>query len=209
MKGYFVTGIGTGVGKTLVSAILTEALHADYWKPIQAGDLDKTDTHFVQSIIANEQSVLHPERYRLTVPASPHYAAEVDGVDISLHDFQLPATDHVLIVEGAGGVMVPINDKDVMLDLMYQLGLPVVVVSHNYLGSINHTLLTVDAIVNMGMVVAGIVFNGAETPSTESIIARQTGVPILGRIDTLPTITPATIAPYVQYFRERFKDMAV
>lgn len=162
MRGYFVTGIGTGIGKTIVSTILTEALEADYWKPIQAGNLDDTDTDFVLNNLSNDNSKVHPEQYRLTTPASPHSAAEIDGVRLALEDFSLPKTDRILIVEGAGGLMVPINEKDLILDLILHLELPVILVSGIYLGSINHTLLSYDVLRNRNVYIAGIVFNGPQ-----------------------------------------------
>jgi dethiobiotin synthetase len=111
MQKIFVTGIGTDVGKTIVSAVLVEALQADYWKPIQAGDLDNSDTQKVQRLVTNTKSQFHKEAYRLNTPASPHYAAELDGIEISLNNIQLPQTTNQLIIEGAGGLMVPINQK--------------------------------------------------------------------------------------------------
>jgi dethiobiotin synthetase len=183
MRGYFVTGIGTGIGKTIVSTILTEALEADYWKPIQAGNLDDTDTDFVLNNLSNDNSKVHPEQYRLTTPASPHFAAEVDGVRLALEDFSLPETDRTLIVEGAGGLMVPINEKDLIIDLILHLELPVILVSGIYLGSINHTLLSYDVLRNRNIYVAGIVFNGPPNPSTESIILKLTNLPVILRVN--------------------------
>ena len=142
----FVTGIGTEVGKTVIAAILTEALEADYWKPVQAGDLDYSDTHKVRDLVSHDKSVFHPETHALHHPMSPHAAAERDGVEISLDDFQLPQTENNLIVEGAGGLMVPLNSKDCIIDLIEKLDIEVVLVSRNYLGSINHTLLSVEGI---------------------------------------------------------------
>ena len=142
----FVTGIGTEVGKTVISAILTEALEADYWKPVQAGDLDYSDTHKVKDLVSNSKSVFHCETHALNHPMSPHAAAERDGVEISLNDFQIPKTDNHLVIEGAGGLMVPLNRKDCIIDLIENFGVEAVLVSRNYLGSINHTLLSVEAL---------------------------------------------------------------
>jgi dethiobiotin synthetase len=146
MKQLFVTGISTEVGKTVVSSILTEYLQADYWKPIQSGDLHLSDTMKVQSLVSNSKTVFHPERYRLQSPLSPHASAEIDGIQISLNDFELPQTENNLIVEGAGGLFVPLNEKDTVIDLIERLKLPVVLVSRNYLGSINHTMLSIEAL---------------------------------------------------------------
>lgn len=187
----FVTGIGTEIGKTVIAAILTEALKADYWKPVQAGDLDNSDTHKVLKWTSNTKA--HPETHRLNTPMSPHAAAAIDGIEISLSDFQLPQTSNKLIVEGAGGLMVPLNDKDCILDLIAQLKIAVVLVSRHYLGSINHTLLSVAMLKNRNIPIKGIIFNGDEHPTTESIIKKMTQVPILGRIPELKEINKQTI----------------
>ncbi len=196
MRGYFVTGIGTGIGKTIVSTILTEALEADYWKPIQAGNLDDTDTDFVLNNLSNDNSKVHPEQYRLTTPASPHFAAEVDGVRLALEDFSLPETDRTLIVEGAGGLMVPINEKDLIIDLILHLELPVILVSGIYLGSINHTLLSYDVLRNRNVYIAGIVFNGPPNPSTESIILKHTNLPVILRVNDEEVLNAEVILRY-------------
>lgn len=156
----FVSGIGTDVGKTVVSAILVEALQADYWKPVQAGGLNFTDTHFVRSLLSNKQSVFHAEQYALQTAASPHYAAKQDGVDIDIAAFQFPSTQNRLIVEGAGGLMVPLNGQHTVIDFVKQYELPVLLVANNYLGSINHTLLSVAALKQKGIPLLGIIFNG-------------------------------------------------
>eukprot|EP01136_Pigoraptor_vietnamica_P028761 Opistho-1_new@86601 len=141
---YFITGIGTGIGKTITSAVLTEKLKADYWKPIQSGDLDQSDSLTIHSLLSNSQTVVHPEVYRLTQPLSPHLSAKLDGITINLDQFYLPETANHLIVEGAGGLMVPLNDEALILDLIKHLGIEVSVVSQNYFGSINHTMLTIN-----------------------------------------------------------------
>ena len=140
----FVTGIGTEVGKTVIAAILTEKLKADYWKPVQAGDLDDSDTMKVRALVSNSVSVFHEEGFRLNHPMSPHAAAERDGVEIGLEDFEMPQTENHLVIEGAGGLMVPLNDQDCVIDLIEGSGTEVVLVSRNYLGSINHTLLSIE-----------------------------------------------------------------
>jgi len=198
MKGFFVTGIGTGIGKTLVSTIITEALGADYWKPIQAGNLNETDTDFVLNNLSNQHSQVHPERYRLNTPASPHQAADAEGVNIALEDFSLPQTDRPLIVEGAGGLMVPINEKDLIIDLIAHLELPVILVSSIYLGSINHTLLSVEALRNRHIQIAGIVFNGPSNPATESIILKHTGLPVILRINEEESLNEEVILRYAR-----------
>lgn len=177
MKRYFVTAIGTGSGKTVVSAILCHALGADYWKPVQAGR--PTDTDWVRERISYH---CHPERYLLNTPASPHYAAEVDGVNISLDDFDLPATNRPLIIEGAGGMLVPLNRQDYVVDLAARLETPIILVCNLYLGSINHSLLSLAWLKTSGLPVAGIVLNGPETPGSEEVIEENSPWPVLLKV---------------------------
>ncbi len=197
-KKYFITGIGTNVGKTIASAILTEALQADYWKPVQAGDLHHTDTHKVQSLISNTKSVFYPETYCLNTPASPHAAAKIDGIKIDLAKFIIPQTKNNLIIEGAGGLMVPLNSKDLAIDLISQLNLEVILVSQNYLGSINHTLLSLELLKSRNIPVKGIIFNGETTPETENFILQHSGLPCLLRINLEQEITKAVILKYAK-----------
>jgi dethiobiotin synthetase len=170
----FITGIGTGIGKTIVSAILVEKLKADYWKPVQSGDLDNSDTMKVRSLVTNNISVFHPESYRLTQPYSPHKSAELDGVTINLNDIHLPRTGNQLIIEGAGGLMVPLNNHQLMIELIKKLNASAVLVSQNYLGSINHTLLSIEALVNRNIPIEAIVFNGTPDAYTQNIIKQYT-----------------------------------
>ncbi|UOQ70068.1 dethiobiotin synthase [Hymenobacter cellulosilyticus] len=200
----FVTGIGTDVGKTLAAAILTEALQADYWKPVQAGFEPTTDTATVRSLVSNARSCFHPEAYRLQLPASPHMAAAAEQITIQAEAFQLPATDNHLVVEGAGGLLVPLAPGLLLADLIQPLGLEVVVVSRNYLGSINHTLLTLEALERRGLRVRGLIFNGEPNPATEDFITQHTGVPIMPRIRLEIKITPAVVSRYAAEFRTWF-----
>jgi dethiobiotin synthetase len=182
MKKYFISGIGTDVGKTIVSAVLTEALEADYWKPVQAGDLHLSDADKVKMLVSNSKSFFHPERYRLNTPASPHYAAEIDGIEIALSDFSIPKTDNTLLIEGAGGLMVPLNSREMVVDLVKHLNLPLILISRNYLGSINHTMLSIELLKNKGIEIAGIIFNGEANPDTESWILNNSGLKCIARI---------------------------
>lgn len=197
----FITGISTDVGKTVASAIIVEALQADYWKPIQAGDLEHSDTHKVQSLVSNKQSQFHPNSYALQTPASPHLAAAKDGITIDLNQIQEPETTNHLVVEGAGGILVPLNDTQSVVDLI-QSDYKVIVVSRHYLGSINHTLLTIEALQNRKIQVAGIIFSGDENSSTESIILSRTAVPCLGRIAQEPYFDSNVISEYADAFRD-------
>ncbi|MDM1061830.1 dethiobiotin synthase [Empedobacter falsenii] len=168
-KQLFVTGIGTGVGKTLVSAILTEALQADYWKSIQSGDLDSSDSLLVKSLTSPELKI-HQERYRLQKAASPHQSAKEEAIEINLNDFEIPKTTNSLIIEGAGGLFVPINEEDFMIDLIQQFNLPTVVVATNYLGCINHTLLTIEILKLRNITIEYFVFNGEFDEDTSRVI---------------------------------------
>lgn len=196
LMNYFITGIGTNIGKTIVSAILTEALEADYWKPIQAGDLANSDSLKVQKLISNSTSKIHPEAYRLNQPMSPHAAAKIDGVEIDLTKINIPKTNNNLIVEGAGGLMVPLNDKDLIIDLIIKLQAEVILVSQNYLGSINHTLLSIETLKSKGIKVYGIIFNGEENKETESFILNYTNIKCLGRIKQHQEINKEIVLSY-------------
>ena len=195
-KKLIVAGIGTEIGKTVVSAILVEALQADYWKPIQSGALDDSDTDAVRRLVSNPVSHFHPEAYRLTQPLSPHAAAEIDGLVIDLKHIPIPETTNALVVELAGGLMVPLNNHDLNIDLVQQLDLPVVLVSRNYLGSINHTLLSVEACRNRRIQLVGIIFNGPTVPATETFILNYTKLLCLGRIAQEPEMTPDVVKKY-------------
>ncbi|MFF5382684.1 dethiobiotin synthase [Pedobacter suwonensis] len=194
MNKYFITGIGTGIGKTLVSAILTEKLKADYWKPIQSGDLETSDSITINSLVSNSRTVIHPESYRLTQPLSPHLSARLDGIEIDLNQIHLPETNNNLIIEGAGGLMVPLNETELIVDLIKKLGVEVILVSQNYLGSINHTLLSVNLLRQYEIPVKGIIFNGTENEETERYILQYTKIKKLGYIPGLHKIDKAHIA---------------
>jgi dethiobiotin synthetase len=197
----FITGISTDVGKTIASAIITEALEADYWKPIQAGDLNDSDSHKIKRYISNEKSIIHENSYKLNTPASPHLAAELDGITIDLKNIKEPKTANHLVIEGAGGVFVPLNENDFVLDLI-QPDYKVIVVSRHYLGSINHTLLTIEGLKNRGINIAGIIFNGNENLATETIILNTTQLKCIGRIEEEPYFDQNVISEYADLFRD-------
>lgn len=198
----FVTGTHTGIGKTITSAILTQALDADYWKPIQAGDLDNSDTMVVDELTERKKSVLHPEAFRLNHPMSPHAAAERDGVQIEVSQLELPETSNHLIVEGAGGILVPVNDREFIIDIPVALGLEVVLVSENYLGSINHTLLSIEALKSRNVKIKGMVFNGEPNPDTESIIQNFHPLLILGHILREEEWNKSRVSHYASMIKE-------
>jgi len=181
----FVTGISTDVGKTIASAIIVQSLQADYWKPIQAGDLENSDSHKINSYLSddNEKSVIHSNSYQLKTPASPHFAAAIDGIEIEIEKIIEPETINHLVIEGAGGVFVPLNQKDCVIDLIKK-DYKVVVVSRHYLGSINHTLLTIEALQENGN--CRNYFSGNENKATESIILHKSNLNMIGRIDDEP-----------------------
>jgi dethiobiotin synthetase len=202
----FVTGISTDVGKTLVAAIIVEALQADYWKPIQAGDLNNADSHKIQRYISNNKSVIHDNIYQLKTPASPHFAAAIDGIAIDLKKIKEPKTNNHLVIEGAGGILVPINHRHCIVDLI-QPDYKVVLVSRHYLGSINHTLLTIESLNARNISIAGIIFSGDENKATESIILDKTKVNCIGRIVEEPYFDQSVILEYANLFRENLLNL--
>ena len=206
MNPLVVAGIGTGVGKTFISAILAEALEADYWKPVQAGNLDFTDTDTVHALISNPISYFYPETYRLASPMSPHAAAAIDGVEIDLQKLSIPGTSKKLVIELAGGLMVPLNKQLLNIDLVETWKLPVILVSQHYLGSINHTLLSVDVLKGRGIPLAGIIFNGQTNMASEEIILAYSGAPCLARIKQEKEISKETVKEYAEKFRKHILD---
>ncbi|RZK73955.1 MAG: dethiobiotin synthase [Pedobacter sp.] len=198
-KTYFITGIGTGIGKTIVSAIITEKLEADYWKPIQSGDLDESDSLRVHSLISNKKTTIHKEAFKLTRPLSPHLSAKLDDIELGIEKLQTPLTNNSLIVEGAGGLMVPLNDKELMLDYIQSLGFEVILVSQNYLGSINHTLLSIEILKARNITIKGIIFNGNSNEETERYITHYSNLSIIGHIPHLERTDKVSIKQAGQY----------
>lgn len=202
----FITGIGTDVGKTIASAIITEALEADYWKPIQAGDVDNSDTHKIKRYISNAKTQFFPNSYVFKTPASPHLAAQLENSTIDLATIMEPKTNNHLVIEGAGGLFVPLNDNDTIADII-KPDYKAIVVSRHYLGSINHTLLTIEALKQKGINIAGIIFNGDAMPSTEDIILKKTGLKMIGRIENEPYFDQNVILDYADAFRENLMSL--
>lgn len=196
----FITGISTDVGKTIVSSILAEALKASYWKPVQAGDLDTSDSKKVAGL-TNSVKVL-PEAFLLSTPQSPHAAAKVDGVELP-KSLDLLSVEGNFIVEGAGGLLVPLNeDGTTIADWAQNWKLPVVIVSRHYLGSINHTLLTIEVLKNRAIPIFGIIFVGEENKETERIIA-ATNVPVIARIPIAENITKEFIVDQAEKIKSK------
>jgi dethiobiotin synthetase len=192
---FFVTGTDTNVGKTIVSAMLALGLQAAYWKPIQSGLESITDTDYVRSVSGLDDAFFIPEQFRLTQPLSPHAAAAIDQVEIRLTDFQLPRSlsQSHLIVEGAGGLLVPINSQDMMIDLIKALNLPVCLVARSTLGTINHTLLSLAQLRQAEIPILGVILNGDRNPINREAIAHYGKVRILGELDRLNDINPITL----------------
>src|SRR6266550_3920785 len=190
MKTLIVTGSDTGVGKTVVCAMLTLALKGIYWKPIQSGTAGGTDTQRVQAMTGLPSSHFLPERYVLREPLSPHRAAELDGITIEAESLDLPQTNakRWLIVEGAGGVLVPINRQTLQIALFSRWQAPVIIVARTALGTINHTLLSLEALKRRSIEVMGIIFVGDAMPDTKRTIAEFGGVKSLGRLPFLPAL---------------------
>lgn len=200
---YFVTAIHTDSGKTLISAILCEALQADYWKPVQAGF--PTDSDTLRALAPD--ITIHPEGYRLQMPASPHAAARAEGITITRAGFTLPETSRDLIIEGAGGCLVPLNDTDFVIDLATWFNAKVILVSNLYLGSINHTLLTYEALRARNLTPAGIIFNGPANAESEQIILRHTALPCLLRVAREEQVTPRTVKHYANQLRQTLHEL--
>jgi len=191
-KQFVVTGIGTDVGKTVVSSILAEALKAVYWKPIQAGDLNNSDSQKVAKYTSNV-TILR-EAYSLSTPISPHEAADIDGLTILSSKLKLPIVESNFIIEGAGGLMVPLNKSGLnILDLIASWDIETIIVSRHYLGSINHSLLTAEILKLRGIKITGFIFVGDENKATESIILNTTGLKMIARIPIVKKIDKSFI----------------
>lgn len=197
----FVTGIDTNVGKTIASAIITEALEADYWKPIQSGDLEHSDSHKIKELLSNEKTKIHSNAYAFRTPASPHFSAAVENIKIDIGQILRPKTENTLVIEGAGGVLVPLNEQNLLIDIIQPTD-QIIVVSKNYLGSINHTLLTIEALKVRNLSIAGIIFNGPKNEATEEIILKYSGLNCLGFIEEEPYFDANVVKYYADLFRE-------
>jgi len=193
-QGFVVTGTDTGVGKTVFSAALTAALDGCYWKPVQAGRDGGTDAEAVARLAGLNADRVFPEAYCLTTPCSPHLAAAIDGVEIDPARLALPDSSRPLIIEGAGGALVPLTPSLVYADLFCRWGLPVIIVARTTLGTINHSLLTIEALRRRQIMVHGVAFVGEENADSEAIICQLGRVKRLGRLERLPTLDSASLA---------------
>lgn len=181
-RGVFVTGTDTNVGKTVAAAWLIQHLEADYWKPVQSGTEEGTDADTLARLLRLPPERIHPSSYVLRAPLSPHEAARLEGIVIQPERLVLPSTSRRLVVEGAGGVLVPLTDSFLMIDLMARLGLPVAVVARSTLGTINHTLLTLEALRARRLEIAGVILNGPLDPANRDAIERFGRVRVLGHL---------------------------
>lgn len=193
MQGFFVTGTDTDVGKTVVSAWLVARLGACYWKPVQAGNHPETDSAIVRRLTGVPPSRILPEAYVLPEPIAPHEAARRAGIAIDMQKLVPPPCDRPLVVEGAGGLMVPLTDRAYVIDLATELHLPIILVTRSTLGTINHTLLSLEAIRRRGLTLAGVVVNGPETPHNRAAIERYGQVEVIAEIPWLDRLTPAAL----------------
>lgn len=187
-KPLFVTGIGTGVGKTIVSAVLCEQMQADYWKPVQSGDLDHTDSDMVHSLLSNTQTIIFEEAFRFKLAASPHQSAGAENVTIRPENFMMPQSNNQLIIEGAGGLLVPLSESFLMIDLIKLFDTEVVLVIKDYLGCINHSLLSLQVLENHLIPLNHIVFNGDFNPASQEVIIGQ--LPVGTTWSQLPVMKP-------------------
>lgn len=192
---FFITATDTNVGKSVVSALLTLGLNGTYWKPVQSGLDPISDTDYVRKVTQLDDSHFLPERFRLTQPLSPHLSARLDGVEIHLSDFSLPkSVPHApLIVEGAGGLLVPLNSQDLMIDLIKYLELPVCLVTRTQLGTINHTLLSIRQLQRANIPILGVIMNGPKNLENKKAIAHFGNVPILAELEPLADVNPSTL----------------
>ena len=197
---FFITGTDTAVGKTLLSALLVAALNRKYWKPIQTGSCEGTDRETVMKLAGVAVDNTFPESYIFSPPVSPHLAAEQNGTEIDMRGIQRPVSMDALIIEGAGGVFVPINREALMLDLIRQLGTPAIVAARTSLGTINHTLLTVAAIRNAKVPLRGVVMIGRENADNRRAIERYGNVPVIGAIPWLERIDRQTLLSVFQHY---------
>jgi dethiobiotin synthetase len=199
---FFVTGTDTGIGKTLVSAMMMLGLKSHYWKPIQSGITEGSDTNWIREITGLPEKYFFKERYLLNEPLSPHAAALIDGVKIELNEIATPGlADQSLIVEGAGGVMVPINGEQMMLDVMIKLALPTILVCRSGLGTINHSLLTINCLRQAGVSIAGVIMNGPLNPSNHAAIEHYGQVSVLAQIEPIPVVSKKSL---LELFEQNF-----
>lgn len=205
MQAVFITGTDTDIGKTVVAAIVAEALQAGYWKPVQCGNLDGSDSIRVGQLISQPDSRILPEFIRLEAPMSPHAAADLESQHIDPASICLPDYDGELVIEGAGGLMVPLNHTDLYVDWVRDRGIPAILVSGNRLGSINHTMLSIEALRSRNIPVAGLIFNGPPAPTSESFIIENSGLPVLARVPKAAQVNSEFVRNQAEAHRESLR----
>lgn len=207
MHKIIVAGTGPDVGKTVVSAIVTTLLQADYWKPVQCGDENSSDTCTVKQWIDPSISTVHPPAYSFKAPVSPHQAAQQENRCIEMNKFKLPNTQRSLVIESVGGIYVPLTLNNLSIDLFKQWHCKWIVVSRHYIGSINHTLLTLEALKSHGIPILGLIFNGVETPASEQAILGMSGVPFISRLLPEKQINSTIIQKYANQWKQNFNQL--
>lgn len=194
MKRFFITGIGTNVGKTFCSAILTEALQADYWKPVQTGVIESADVNEVSRLITNQRTQFQREAYSFTAPVSPHLAAAIENEEIELSKIELPNTANNLIIEGAGGILVPLNKTHYVIDIAKKFDAEVILVVRNYLGCINHSLLSIDYLIKNNFKLKGLILNGNFDAMVEESIVNYANTPVLAKFYEMSKVNEQVVS---------------
>lgn len=203
---FFVSGIGTDVGKTVASAILCKALHAAYWKPIQSGNIISSDKETVRDLCGNDQ-LIFDEVYSLREPLSPHTAARIEFVEIDVTSVKIPDHSGNLIIEGAGGLLVPITRDFLFSDWLMENSLPVILVSRHYLGSINHTMLSLEFLKNQGIQITGVLFIGKDNDHNESLICERYDIRNLGNVPEVNTVNKTFVSTYASELQNNWKKL--
>jgi dethiobiotin synthetase len=207
MHNIIVAGIGTEVGKTVVSAILTTLFKGDYWKPIECGDEKHSDTSAMRRLIDTTKHRIYNPQYSLKTPLSPHHAARLENISINIDSITLPEAKHPLIIESIGGIFVPLTTQILSFDLFKSWNGQWIIVSKHYLGSINHTLLTLHALKQYGIRIAGLIFNGEPNVDTEAAVLEISQLPLLGRLLPETNINLNTIQRYAKKWHPRFSTL--
>lgn len=201
-----ILGIHTDIGKTVTSAVMTEALQADYWKPVQAGDLNNSDSIKIKKWISNPKSIVHEEAIRLQMAASPHTAAKQENKQYNFKEFTVPLTSNILLIETAGGIFSPVDDQHTMLDMAEYFQWQTVLVTKNYLGSINHTLLCLEAIKRRNIAILALIVNGERNESSEAFIRNYADIKHVIHVPELKEINQATIRQAAAGFQKQWEN---
>lgn len=202
-----VAGIGTEVGKTVVSGILATLLQADYWKPVQSGSENESDTTIMKQWLDTEKHMIHPPSYSFQAPLSPHHAAFLENITVDIESIKIPTTKRNLVIEGVGGIYVPLTTTELTIDRFSTWNCGWIVVSKHYLGSINHTLLTIEALKRRQVPLLGIIFNGESNPQTERTLLEISKLRCLGRLFPEQKLTPTIIQRYAKEWKPNFSPI--